>query len=159
MEFSLFPYTYLKTMFILKLIKNYQPTALCIASHFKVTFAILASTQAKTAKTTRHLMAKCTSTAYNCHESPSPGWMERNGSDGISGSGLGSGFASGRGGTSINVPLTFAWTADKNCHNKQYNHDDNDNDNNRNNAGSEEDTWRDLEGRPSSGWDSENRSW
>ncbi|XP_070133978.1 uncharacterized protein [Drosophila bipectinata] len=59
--------------------------------------------------------------------------MERNGSDGISGSGLGSGFASGRGGTSINVPLTLAWTADKNCHNKQYNHDDNDNNKNNTN--------------------------
>jgi len=44
--------------------------------------------------------------------------------------------------TSINVPLTFAWTADKNCHNKQYNHDDN-----KNNVGNEEDTWRDQEQR------------
>lgn len=143
---------------MLKLIKNYQPTASCTASHFKATFAILASTQAKNRKNNKAFDGQ-----IYLYRIQLPWititWM--NGTERIGWdqwcSGLGSGFASGRGGTSINVPLTFAWTADKNCHNKQYNHDDNDN--NKNNSGSEEDTWRDLEGRPSSGWDSENRSW
>ncbi|EDW51980.1 GM13577 [Drosophila sechellia] len=70
-----------------------------------------------------------TSTAYNCHESPSPG------GGGFNCLWSGHSRFCRRRGTSINVPLTFAWSADKNCHNKQYNHDDN-----KNNVANEEDT-------------------
>jgi len=124
---------------MLKLIKNYPLTASSTASLIQLSNPNhLAGTQTAKKKPQRpkkktetnngsgHLTI--TSTAYNCHESPSPGGGFNCFWPGLS-------HFSRRRGTSINVPLTFAWTADKNCHNKQYNHDDN-----KNNVGNEEDT-------------------